>query len=1012
MSGGAVKAEATTMFTTNISTTDDDLIFDTSAYGKKIDIGIYGEGSSDIANVDSYKTIYTEVVGSHLITGGTWSLRSDWGNTSYVKWNSGGTLYIVNVLDGSDAAKSITSAFQKKFGTGTKLVFAGAGAASSNVFKLNHVADLEAQGSLYDGKIVTTEILHIDSGKALILASSSGDLDISTGFAGVVGATGISVKDGKKLTLVGNTASIATMAFSTRADATPTGTTADSNITLTNGHLALGIESLAATQGNLKAISADKNSTVSVDNGLFKMTDLTGEGSVTIGEPALLIADSMTANTVVNSGDLKVTGKTTLVKTTPTTKASFLSSKASSTGAIPTLVNGKKGTMALGDLEVLEGTIENSGTFSAANASLGAETILYNTKDATATFDTLTTFGAVANQGTVTVNGTMTATAAVTELAGTWRVARFMLAGAENPDEPSDNPPDAGQGNVEKPNQAIRITNSFYADELNLQKGDFEIVKGGTMAGKNLVGNRLGARVKVADGGTFGFAYGERELKSLLDDYKGDKDGKAVLALNQSITVNDDGRLTVGSVAKETAAVNLGKNALMLVGTTSLSGAPFLKGSATQALHAEKGAQIAFTDDWVWGNHYLFSGFDKASMDEISGIGISDKNGNILKTNANDRGVYVTIGSADIRDKDSGYGLVNSMNYMLDGRQKLESNMADQAFLTQALLSGGGAKATRDAESLALQAGVFQEAIQSAELAHRTVMDHAAEAGSLDKAQFWAAGIWQTKETKDFGASSGYDLDTTGLAFGLDVPNRDVSYGAAFTAQKGDLDAHETATSGDTETYGISFYAKKRFENGASVAGGLSWTAGTNELSQQNLVSFEGKTDVESVIGSLIAAHDFSFRLNDTDDGIAFKVKPFIGIEAQYARADGFTTKVEGADAFEYGSQTGWLFRVPVGLTAGISKEDAASKTSWFGDVSVSIAPQFGDRDGTYSVTAANFGTTDAFSADSADSWQSRVGTKLGMETESLSFSLRYDAGFGSLMTVSHEVKAEATYRF
>ena len=209
-------------------------------------------------------------------------------------------------------------------------------------------------------------------------------------------------------------------------------------------------------------------------------------------------------------------------------------------------------------------------------------------------------------------------------------------------------------------------------------------------------------------------------------------------------------------------------------------------------------------------------------------------------------------------------------------------------------------------------------------------MDHLSGANSDEKAAFWASGIWQTKETKDFGRNSGYDVDTTGLAFGLDVPQRDITYGAAFTAQKGDVDAHHSATSSEIETYGISFYAKKRFENGAFLTGGLSWLSGTHKMTQHNLMRFEGKADAESVIGSLQTAHDFGFALNDeAEDALMLKLRPFIGVEAQYARADGFTTRVDGADSFSYGSQSGWVFRVPVGVTAGFSKENAAEESRW-----------------------------------------------------------------------------------
>ena len=65
------------------------------------------------------------------------------------------------------------------------------------------------------------------------------------------------------------------------------------------------------------------------------------------------------------------------------------------------------------------------------------------------------------------------------------------------------------------------------------------------------------------------------------------------------------------------------------------------------------------TDDLLWGNHYLMKGFDAASTDEILKVGVLDKDGKKLETRKNDKGIFVTVGSDNILDKDKSYRLVN-----------------------------------------------------------------------------------------------------------------------------------------------------------------------------------------------------------------------------------------------------------------------------------------------------------------------------------------------------------------
>ncbi len=148
----------------------------------------------------------------------------------------------------------------------------------------------------------------------------------------------------------------------------------------------------------------------------------------------------------------------------------------------------------------------------------------------------------------------------------------------------------------------------------------------------------------------------------------------------------------------------------------------------TQHLHVEDGAVIAMTDDLLWGNHYLMKGFDAASTGEILKVGVLDKDGNKLETQSNDKGIFVTVGSDNILDKDKSYRLVNQMNWLLDGRQDLTSVYGDVAFLTNALVDKNGAFATNRMEALASDSGALAETQRMGAQVQTTMLDHASSA--------------------------------------------------------------------------------------------------------------------------------------------------------------------------------------------------------------------------------------------------------------------------------------------
>lgn len=132
-----------------------------------------------------------------------------------LNWQSGGVLNITDIVAGTKEAELYKQAFEKQFGvgTGTRLNFIGTQSyptdADSRItkpqFTIVHVNELISKGELQNGSIVMSEALH-HKGKFTI--GNMGEMTQDTGFMGIKGSTGITVKDGKTLTLMGSQASI------------------------------------------------------------------------------------------------------------------------------------------------------------------------------------------------------------------------------------------------------------------------------------------------------------------------------------------------------------------------------------------------------------------------------------------------------------------------------------------------------------------------------------------------------------------------------------------------------------------------------------------------------------------------------------------------------------------------------------------------------------------------------------------------------------------------------------
>ena len=976
-----------------------------------VPITIYtpNEGTK-VAELDSYSTEQTEV-----ITG--WKLKDDWYN--YSTWEDGGKLVITDVVAGSAEAQTIIDSFQDRFGTGTTIEFTGTevntvslsrdGESTKPDFRINHVRELINNGELKDGSVITSEVLigsplptpsdpaepdpDNPTGFQIGGLDDGGEADIlsqDVGFKGILGYETISVFDGHTLTLVGEQASMAAALRTTESQATFKLT--DSPVYIRrDSTLKLGIADLSATQGYFEDLDlAYETSVLSVENGLFQITNITGQGQINVQEKGqLTIANKATAGDVVNKGVLNANTVNTQIGTS---SVSTLANE--NVNHFENFTNEKGGEANFADVSIAEGSdVKNKAeaTINAGSVILDGGAVITNFADGTLNFDSFEMNGTLRNNGKINVGGEMTlAEGTSTTLAGKVTAGTFSIGRAAQKAQP------ASIAVMTDPQTVAEITGETYSKVLDLAGGNVFVRKDAILAGIDLKDNIVNSKVTVDTYGTFAFSFNENQLEDALKDLKLDTEGKALAVLSTDLSFGETGSLTIGTT-DATDTVNLGSDALVLLATDSLHGNAVLNGEGKETLNIKEGAELAFTDNAIWGNHYLVRDF--VSMDAAENLTVKDLEGNVLETHYNDKGIYVTIGSTNILDKDASFGLSNNINAIMDGQQNTLSELADIRYLSMAMGAKDGVKQTNDLQHISAQAGVLSEAYRLTDNAHESIIRHAMS----DKySNVWVEALAGKGGIDGAGTGYGdasYDSDSYGMIFGLDGRiGQSINVGAAIHYQKGDLEADSSQTKNEFKNYGASVYAGTNFGN-LNVTAGLTYAKGDHEFNQVNLGYVEGDTDTEVFMGGIRASYPIML------DRIL--ITPYAGIEAVHVKEDGFKATIGGAQAFDFGSISETFGRVPMGVKL------SGGNAKFAGYADISVIPQFGNRDAKQSVSGVNTKATDVAKFDYADSVLGRV--KMGAAyqvNKSTTLSVSYGASMGDVRDLSHEFSLNAKYRF
>ena len=915
---------------------------------KPIDIVLFRKNHTLIVHTNSFAE-------GGLQTGSL-TLKDEW--RKWTSWESGSTVNFTDIVAGTALANSILQQFQSAFGSGVSVNFTASGGGGSNKLNMSIVNTLISEGKLADGDVITSETLKLNN-ESFKLANAGGTFAFNeTGFKGILGATDIAVQDGKRLTLMGDMVSMAMAARAT--DAKPTNRITDSAMTLTNGHLNLGIESMTATGGVLSAIANDAQSTVNVNNGVYVFESLTGDGQLNVGAKGQAYLTG-TNNTIANAGHLTIE------------QAFTLKDKGSTFAKIDAPEFRNEGTVVMQDFTVEEGAefrnVKN-GTTTAKAMKLNAGSSLTNL--GTMTVDSLTGWGTIRNKGTLNVSGQLFVPGQTTQLlAGTVNAGDLVIGETSQPQEASLL--------ALNPTGTLMIQGQTFAKNMTFNNGNVQVEEGATLA------------QGMTESSYKDFA---KEHESLLKD-------KTVLVVDKTFSMGENDSLWVAEDLSD-KNIALGDKSLIVLTGNNLKGQAMFESKDGSQLSASiaQGAQFVFDGD-VLGRHYVAKGFDEASMEAFKDLTITDlENNKIMDVMTNHNGVYVVNGTDDISTIAPNALFKDAFNYLLDGHQGVGNTVLTK-YLDK-LLTSDGQKITTETTKLAQVGsivGVQQQGLSRHQMMTESVFgQHYRNTGSV----LWATAIGSDGEVDDLSigncVQTSFDVKNYGAMVGVDLPiTKDLMMGAAVGYMKSDIKPQ--GFKNEVESVGASLYGEARF-NKVRVKGALGYSQGDNEVKGALLdsISADVKTNVASA--ELIGQMDFSTG--------STLLSPYVGVRGLWVKTDDYATKIGSQEAIQNGMEDEIFAQVPIGVEL---THVFGTPSGWAvqGHANLGAVYTFGDRTVENIVKAD--GSTDKIESEVMEELQGRATLGLSVSSKHSRMDLGYSYSQGD-MAKSHAVKANMRWVF
>lgn len=852
-------------------------------------------------------------------------------------------------------------------------------------------------------------------------------LGFDFGFAGIRNAAGIRIEGGT-LTLAGAHADAALL-YGSRSDADAFGAPviADSPVEVADGTLRLGISVLAGGQGRLGEVTLGASGRLLVENGRFAVQSIGGEregskragdassaaaGRVEIGEKGTLVAGAFSAERTTNAGRFTV--------------LSDVAFRRPGSGGTAAFVNAKGASAAFAGLDIEAGaSVENNrdAVLAAETLHVRPGTLFWNKTGASTTVGSLVLEGSLRDFGALTVldelslqNGGHYELDAQSDIRGGLRVAEggeavlsersslthLVLTAKE---AASDEAGAEESTRAEAAAPAVTITDGEHRTaELALEAGTLRVDAGAKLAAGVLRGDALQGALHVAEGGSVlfsGFGAADRMAQAAKQQNGQNAQNasafsnqeSALLALGGSLHFEKDGRLTLGTFAEESpgAALSLGSSAAIVIDSRGLRGGPVFDLSGLLAaedrldaqpglVRVEKGAAIYFGTPAsagnaasgspiasLWGRHYLAdaSALSQADLSALESLEAFDETGRPLAVETGERGVFVTIGSDDIRDRGAGFAFAEGMNRLLDGRQNLESEWGDVRFLTHALAASpeAGAAATRRATDFAASAGLFSAALAPTEAVRNRLTHAETGAAGTDRQSFaFRLDRLDFDRREDTGEAGALRADGSGVLLGADFRPRlegapgALVLGGAYAQTDQSARGRESAATLNAKTHLFALHANASLRSDAPRRAHSDVFSAISDVPAFSLGFIHAETTGEASMRALLPL-DGSFsadveRVFMTAEAPLFSAGPaslgfFGGIDWTHLSLSTVDLQASGLPAFRQKAGSADLWSLPLGIRAAYAKPlpfglrltaslEAGTRVFW-GDRTVSL---------------------------------------------------------------------------
>ncbi len=281
----------------------------------------------------------------------------------------------------------------------------------------------------------------------------------------------------------------------------------------------------------------------------------------------------------------------------------------------------------------------------------------------------------------------------------------------------------------------------------------------------------------------------------------------------------------------------------------------------------------------------------------------------------------------------------------------------------------------------------------------------------------WADILGTHLKTKSLdGAGNmtgGYKAYAGGLILGADhqfevMPSVRVGFAASVQKGKADSLGDYIDTKNKFSQWMLHGYVAKDFGNS------LNWISSVNvgqnvSKASQGLPSWSGFSKADARIKNTVAnvATKLEKNLQLTDN---FQVIPHVGARWLRTHTQGYSTKLDGQKAFNYGQTSTNLLQLPVGI--GLQGEAYFGSWTVRPQADLTFTYNIGNLKNTTKVSGVSIGEMDSMTNEFAGRFASKVQAGFQVERGNATAGLQFGLTKGSAGKLDTGIKLEGRYRF